>query len=250
MIEEKKYTLITGASSGIGRQIAIRLSEKYNIIINGRNSERLLETKSKCSISNDLLIWEYDLNKIDDLENSLAFFVRENEIEINKFVHSAGYMKMLPLKMVSTKEINTTFSVNVFAIAMIIKVLNSRKINKGSFKSSVLISSNISNFGAKAFSLYGASKAALDGLMRNLAIELAPKVRINSILPGAIQTEMTQSIFEDKELINRLKATYPLGLGDVNDIYEMVDFLLSDKAKWITGQQIVVDGGRTVDISG
>ena len=105
MIEEKKYTLVTGASSGIGRQIAIRLSEKYNVIINGRNSERLFETKSKCLSSNDVLIWEFDLSAIQEVESSLALFVTDNGIEINNFVHSAGYMKMLPLKMVSTKEL-------------------------------------------------------------------------------------------------------------------------------------------------
>jgi len=250
MINMEEYILITGASSGIGRQIAIRISEHSNVIINGRNSERLLETKSKCSNGKKVIIWEFDLNSTDDIEKSLSTFIKDNQIKINKFIHCAGYMKMLPLKMISIKEIYTTFSVNLFAAIMVLKVLNSKKWNKSALNSVVLISSNISGFGAKAFSLYGASKASLDGLMKNLAIELAPKVRINSVLPGAIKTEMTESIFENEVLLNRMKDTYPLGLGDVDDIYEMVDFLLSDKAKWITGQQFVVDGGRTVDLSG
>jgi len=157
---------------------------------------------------------------------------------------------MIPLKMISIENIQTTFTTNIFSAALIIKVLINRKFNNASLKSSVLISSNISNFGAKAFSIYGASKAGLDGLMRNLAVELAPKVRINSVLPGAVRTEMTDSIFDNQETVRRMEATYPLGLGDTNDIFEMVEFLLSEKARWITGQQFTVDGGRTINITG
>ena len=61
---------------------------------------------------------------------------------------------------------------------------------------------------------------------------------------------MTEAIFEDQETVERIKATYPLGFGESNDIFEMVDFLLSEKARWITGQQFVVDGGRTINITG
>ena len=86
--------------------------------------------------------------------------------------------------------------------------------------------------------------------MRSLAMELAPEVRINSVLPGGVRTRMTEHMYEDEELINRMAATYPLGLGDVNDIYHAVRFLLSDEARWITGQQITVDGGRTINVTG
>ena len=115
--------------------------------------------------------------------------------------------------------------------------------------SAVLISSNISNFGAKAHSAYGASKAAIDGLMRSLAIELAPNVRINSVLPGGIKTALTARIFEDKELIRKMELSYPLGLGCTNDIANAVEFLLSNRSRWITGQQITVDGGRTINLT-
>jgi NAD(P)-dependent dehydrogenase (short-subunit alcohol dehydrogenase family) len=99
-------------------------------------------------------------------------------------------------------------------------------------------------------SIYGSTKGALDSLMRCLAIELAPKVRVNSVLPGGVKTEMTASIYENKELIDRMEATYPLGFGYPEDIYEAVNFLLSDKSRWITGQQFTVDGGRTINITG
>ncbi len=250
MDEKKKFVLITGASSGIGRKIAIGLSATYNVVLNGRNFEKIIATKEKCSEINEQIIFIKDLCDINELEEQFSEFIRENNIEISHFVHCAGYMKMVPLKMTTVETINTTFTINIISAALILKILINRKLNNAALKSAVLISSNISNFGAKALSIYGASKAGLDGLMRSLAIELAPKIRINSILPGAVKTEMTESIFDNNETVQRMEATYPLGLGNTNDIYEMVEFLLSEKARWITGQQFTIDGGRTINISG
>jgi NAD(P)-dependent dehydrogenase (short-subunit alcohol dehydrogenase family) len=142
------------------------------------------------------------------------------------------------------------FNTNVISASLIVKTLISKKINISALNNVVFISSNISNMGAKAMSIYGSTKGALDSLMRCLAIELAPKVRVNSVLPGGVKTEMTASIYENKELIDRMEATYPLGFGYPEDIYEAVNFLLSDKSRWITGQQFTVDGGRTINITG
>ena len=86
--------------------------------------------------------------------------------------------------------------------------------------------------------------------MKSLAMELAPNIRVNSVLPGAVRTSLTEHIFEEEALINRMKETYPLDLGSTIDIYEAVKFLLSNESRWITGQQIYVDGGRTVNITG
>lgn len=250
MDEKHKYVLVTGASSGIGREISIGLSAIYNVVLGGRNQDKLLETKGKCSVANEQLIFPKDLRNINELEDELSMFIKEKNIEISLFVHCAGLMKMVPLKMITIEAINSTFSTNIISAILILKVLANRKFNNAALKSAVLISSNISNFGAKAFSIYGASKAGLDGLMRNLAVELAPKVRINSVLPGAVKTAMTESIFEDQETVKRMEATYPLGLGYANDIFEIVEFLLSERSRWITGQQFTVDGGRTINISG
>jgi NAD(P)-dependent dehydrogenase (short-subunit alcohol dehydrogenase family) len=103
--------------------------------------------------------------------------------------------------------------------------------------------------GAKGMSAYGASKGAIDTLMRCLAVELAPKVRLNSILPGAIPTEMTQAIFDNEKVRTRMAEMYPMGIGEALDICYMAEFLLSEKAKWITGQQFTVDGGRSINIT-
>ncbi len=238
----KNYILITGASSGVGRETAIRLSRKNNLVLNGRNQERLLETKSLCSSENEIVIWQRDLSNVDDLENDLPTMLKTNDLIIESFVHCAGILHMLPVRSVSKDILLETYSLHVFAPELITKVLSSRKYNQNALKSVVFISSNISERGASAFSVYGSSKSALDGLARNLAIELAPKVRVNSILPGGMPTRMTEDLSKND-------SNYPLGLGKPSYIAPMVEFLLSDDAQWITGQQITIDGGRTVDIT-
>jgi NAD(P)-dependent dehydrogenase (short-subunit alcohol dehydrogenase family) len=242
--------LITGASSGMGREMAIRFSEQYRMIVNGRNLERLQETISMCQNAEQQLIWQYDLSNIDGLEESLTSFLKAEGITVNYYVHSAGMMKNYPIKMVNVELLQQTFNTNVFSAELITKLLVNKKLNNNSLKSIVFISSNISGFGAKAHSVYGASKGAVDAMMKSLAMELAPNIRVNSVLPGAVKTMLTEHIFEDENLINRMKETYPLGLGTTSDIYEAVRFLLSEEARWITGQQITVDGGRTVNITG
>jgi len=248
--EKKSYLLVTGASSGIGREIAIQLSEQYSIVLHGRDKERLQQTLSACNPNHKHLIWEYDLTNIDSLEETFTQFLFENNCVISTFVHSAGYMKMIPFKMVTAKQFRLSFDIHLIAAALITKVLIKKKVNGDELKSIVFISSINSKFGVKAFSPYAASKAAVDGLMRSLAIELAPAVRVNSVLPGSIRTAMTEHLYEDTTLIERMDATYPLGSGNVKDICGAVKFLLSEDARWITGQQLIVDGGRTINISG
>jgi NAD(P)-dependent dehydrogenase (short-subunit alcohol dehydrogenase family) len=85
--------------------------------------------------------------------------------------------------------------------------------------------------------------------MRSISVELAPRVRANSILLGAIRTPMTQSVFADTSLTEKLEASYPLGTGRPEDVLNLAAFLISEKAGWITGQEFVLDGGRTVNIS-
>ncbi len=242
-----EYILVTGASSGVGRELAVYLSKTYSLILNGRNEERLIETKNMCE--GDSIVWLYDLENIQNLEVELSTFIKKNEISISYYVHCAGLMKMVPIRAVNVETLSSTYGVNVFAPALITKTLTSRKINARNLKSIVFISSNISDRGAAAFSAYGSSKAALNGLMRNLAIELAPSVRVNSVLPGGMITEMTKDIFDDEEKRTEFERSYPLGIGTPKDIAPAVKFLLSDDARWITGQQLTVDGGRTIDIT-
>jgi NAD(P)-dependent dehydrogenase (short-subunit alcohol dehydrogenase family) len=249
-MSKKQYILVTGATSGIGSFIAKSLSKSHNVIFHGRDIDKINREISESHNSPDQLSFLADLQKFEELEAFLGQFIVDRNIEVVAFVHCAGHMTMLPAKMTSVAAINKTFSVNLFSASVIVKVLLQRKINSAALKNVIFISSNISNFGAKAFSLYSASKAGVDGLMRSLAVELAPYVRVNSVLPGAINTPMTKTIFQNEEKARAIISSYPLGEGFPLDISNMVEFLLSENSRWITGQQFTVDGGRTIDISG
>lgn len=243
----KEYLLITGATSSVGKAIIKELSSDYNLILVGRSKEKL-ETIRPCD-DNKVIYWEQDLKQIESLEHNLAELLSRNHITVQKFVHCAGDLKMVSCKMLRPDMFMDSFAVNVFSAAMIIKALTSRRLNQKSLNSVVLISSNISNRGAKAFSIYGSSKAALDGLMRNLAVELAPNVRINSILPGGMKTKMTEKIFADSDIRTGMENYYPMGIGTPADLAPLAKLLLSEKCRWITGQQFVIDGGRTINIT-
>lgn len=246
----REWVLVTGASSGIGRSVAIELSQRYNLILNGRDVARLEETKTVCCADAELCLCPLDLGNVDALSDAFVAFIRDNGLRIASFVHCAGVSRLLPVRGTKLCDLQDMFNTNVFAPFLIVQTLASRRINGDTLKSIVFISSNISNRGSKAFAAYGASKSGLDGLMRCLAVELAPNVRVNSVLPGAVRTRMTESIFANDEVVARMKSQYPLGLGQACNIADAVSFLLSDKASWITGQQLTVDGGATINITG
>lgn len=245
----RPVVLLTGASAEIGEEIAIRLSKSNDVILTGRNNEKLSKTQAKLAPGCTSYIISWDLNNLEHLEATLIQFLKGNPVKINKFVHCAGVLKMVPIKIVSAKILIESFTTNIFSAALLVRLLVDRNLNNSKLDAAVFISSNISNRGAKAMSVYGATKSALDGLMRSLAVELAPKVRVNSILPGAILSKMTQEIFSDEEKVARMINQYPLGLGHPADIASAVEFILSDDAKWITGEQLTIDGGRSINVS-
>lgn len=245
----KSYTLVTGASSGIGREIAIYLSKRHALILNGRNIEELKETALRCKGEKDIILWLYDLSEYKKMEKEFSEWIKEQKVMIDSFVYCAGAMQMSPVRGINAEMLESVYAVNVFTPQLLMKVLVSKKYNSRGLKSAVFISSNISNRGAAAFSIYGASKSALDGLMRNLSVELAPNTRVNSILPGGMVTNMTKDVFEDAGIKEEFERNSPLGIGIPSDIAPAVEFLLSEDARWITGQQITIDGGRTIDIT-
>jgi NAD(P)-dependent dehydrogenase (short-subunit alcohol dehydrogenase family) len=243
------YILLTGASSGIGREMAIQMSREHRLILNGRDAVRLDETRQACSAPESHVIWQYDLSAVDELASSLTELLAEGKVRISAFVHCAAVLKILPLKSLSLEQVRETFNTNFFSAMELTTVLMKKKVNDRQLRSIVFISSIASKFGARGFSAYSASKGALDALMKSLAVELAPEVRVNSVLPGGVRTPMTNRIYEDTEMAARLKLDYPLGIGHATDIVNAVEFLISEKSRWITGQQIVVDGGRTANIT-
>jgi NAD(P)-dependent dehydrogenase (short-subunit alcohol dehydrogenase family) len=249
MTSRKLYTLITGSSSGIGRAIAILLSAQRNLIIHGRDLERLESTRNQCQDPVRHLIWQFDLKNIEQLADSVTALLSENEACVDCCIHCAGMVTILPMRTINHKTVQDILNVNVLSAIEIISTLLKKKVNDQQLRSIIFISSIWSNFGARGYSLYCTSKGALDSLMRALAVELAPDIRVNSVLPGAVKTAMAEQGFSDPVIVENLKHDYLLGPGEANDIAYAVEFLISEKARWITGQQIIVDGGRTINMS-
>lgn len=243
------YLLLTGASSGIGREMAISLSPSWRLILGGRDGERLEETRAACQNSERHLCWPYDLAEPEELAGSLPTFLRERGAAVAAFVHSAALLKVLPLRSISLAHAQAVMNTNTLAPMEITRLLMRKDVNGKVLRNIVFISTIASQFGAKGFSAYCASKAGLDGLMRALAVELGPEVRVNSVLPGGVRTPMTEAMYADPAIAERLTRDYPLGVGLPSDIGDAVAFLLSDQARWITGHQLVVDGGRSANIS-
>jgi NAD(P)-dependent dehydrogenase (short-subunit alcohol dehydrogenase family) len=244
---EGKTILITGASSGIGRQCAIDASKiGANVIIVGRNQERLDRTRDMMKDGNHI-IFALDITEYSRLEG-IVNQATERLGKISGFIHSAGIEKTLPFKDMSPAEYETIFAINVIAGLEIARIVSKKKYlseDRGSF---IFVSSIMGIIGQRATVGYCCSKGALIPATKSLALELAPrKVRVNAVLPGVLMTEMTERFFskmneEAKEAVIRM---HPLGLGKPEDVSNVCMFLLSDLSKWITGTSITVDGGYT-----
>ena len=238
------YTIITGATSGIGLDLSKRLAKERNVILVGRNQEKLDFAISQVGDKHHVLGFACDLDSDRKaIATQLSEFILTNSIQIDSFVHCAGTSKVMAIRQSDAESVDTIFNVNILSAIEFIKLLL-KKENKGALRNILLISSLASVRGEKGNSIYAASKGALNSLAVTLAKELAPKVRVNSISPGTVETPMTQDFIATEAGDKHLKD-YPLGVGHCEDITNLACFLLSDSSRWITGQNIIIDGGRS-----
>jgi len=241
-----KNIIITGASSGIGRQCAITFSQLgANVILIARNEERLKETYNKLDKGNHLIISQ-DITQYAKLEEIVNTAV-DKIGKISGFVHSAGIEMTLPLRNMQPSYYKEIFSVNVIAGFELAKIISKKKYVNKEGASFIFISSVFGAVSQPAIVAYSSSKGALISGVKSIALELASKkIRVNCISPGQIEsTRMTESIFgklSKEEKVKRIEI-YPLGLGKPEDIANAGSFLLSDAARWITGTNLIVDGG-------
>lgn len=238
-----KTILITGASSGIGRQIAITVSEMgAAVIITGRNSERLSQTQSM--MPSGAVCITADLTNETDIRSLV------NELpKINGAVFCAGVVEYIPVKFINAEKLNTVFSVNFNSQVLLTQhLIKNKKLEQSA--SLVYISSISSLIGVPATALYAASKAALNSFVKVMAAELAgQKIRANVICPGLVTTALLTNAAEanlSAETFSAAAKDYPLGLGEPEDVAGPAAFLLSDASKWITGTSLVADGGFTL----
>ncbi len=237
--------VITGASSGIGRQVAIEASKQgANIVLIARNKEKLEETRSAMDVGNHL-ICPFDVTDFDSIE-ALIGDITGKLGTISGYVHSAGIELTMPFRNMKPANYTDLFRVNVISAFEFARIISKKKYCNPHGASFVFISSVMGKLGREGKVGYSASKAALISSVKSMALELSSrKIRCNAILPGIVQTEMVKKMFETlpEESVTNIIRQHPMGIGQPEDVANMALFLLSDKAKWITGSEITVDGG-------
>jgi NAD(P)-dependent dehydrogenase (short-subunit alcohol dehydrogenase family) len=240
---ENKTILVTGASSGIGRAIAIECAKMgAKVVVTGRNETRLQETHSLLEGDQpDYIVADLSVNEdVVDLGTKLS--------TLDGIVHCAGFTIPKPFNFLNREDVNSVMDVNFIAPIFLTQfLLKNKKINK---KSSIVFISSISGVYVSyiAGSLYSASKGAINGIVKGLALELAAKgIRVNSVNPGMIETNILESGVISNDQLNEDKKKYPLKrYGKPEEVAYAVIYLLSDASSWTTGSNLLIDGGYTL----
>ena len=239
---EGKTILITGASSGIGKATAIECSKMgANLIITGRNEDRLIETFNNLNEGCHKMIVA-DITNEDD-SNTI---VKKIPL-LDGVVHCAGVSGHFLFLFLKKNDVEKMFNINYFSTLYLMQsIIKSKKIKNNSSivfitSTSGIVSSYIGG------SLYSSTKGALNGLIKGLALELATKkIRVNSVMPSMINTPIMDNSPLSKEDFDNDKELYPLKrYGTPEEVAYAVIYLLSDAAMWITGTNLLMDGGRS-----
>ena len=238
--------LLTGATSGIGFETLKQLvANRHTVYAIGRDFSKidffLQDHQSQ------VFCYNFDLSDVDSITELFSQFDLGDE-KFDGLVHCAGIEETLPLSLYSPSKIKNIFDINVFSGIELIRHFTKKKFsNDGA--SVVYLSSVMGNLGQPGKVGYCATKAAVLGIVRASALEFAKrKIRINSVLPGIVNTSMTQKLFSqiNQSQVDEIKNMHPLGFGEVQDIVPTIMFLISTESRWITGQSITVDGGYSI----
>ena len=237
----KKKVLILGATSNLASSFIENSGNDCDFTIVARNANKMNDiygTKYQsyeCNLSNDYEVTE------------LFKELRRSKIKFSSVLCAAGAHEIMPLRLYSANRFRQKVDENFFSVVNVLMNI-SAVLEQGA--SIVLISSAVTIRGAATVSAYASAKAAVEALTRSAALEFASKkVRVNAIAPGVFKSQMSEHFLgsmtaEQSESVIR---SHPLGLGDTTQVSNVVEFLLSDKASWITGQTIVVDGGYSIN---
>lgn len=238
-----KTILVTGASSGIGKAAAIECSKLgARVIVTARNEERLSQTLSELEGEGHQMI-------LCDLSNEEAIDKMVVDLpEIQGLVNNAGFTKLLPVQFINSDDINRIIQVNTVAPMILLqKLLKKKKLKKGA---SVVFTSSMAGIGTSTVgnSIYTASKGAISAFIRCVALELAPKsIRVNAVCPAMVDTSILESGTVTTEQMEEDMKNYPLGrYGKPLDIAWAMIYLLSDASSWVTGDNLIIDGGLTL----
>lgn len=240
---ENKTILVTGASSGIGKAIAIECAKMgAQVVITGRNDQRLQETYGQLE-SAQLAYIVADLTKKEDIETLV------NQIDsLNGLVNCAGLTIPKPFKFLQEEDIQEVMTVNFNAPLLLTQLLiKKKKLQKAS---SIVFISSISGTKVSYIgnSIYSASKGAINGICKGLALELASQqIRVNTVIPGMVETNIVSGGEVTQEQLEADKQKYPLKrYGKPEEVAYAVVYLLSDASSWVTGSNLLIDGGYTL----
>lgn len=244
--DKEKKILIAGASKGIGFATAKMLLEKgYKVIAAARNEAAM---KEKFNGYDGVDIYACDFSDIDAIQK-VSEQVNQESGPISGLVYTAGAQLTIPISMNKPDKVKELFTLNTFALIELIRCFSKKKMISENGASFVLISSLSAHEGATGKSLYAATKGALEGFLPTAALELAQrKIRLNAIVPGIIETDMSKEFLDmmTKEQRASVDKSYPLGLGKPEDAASLIVWLLSDESRWATGQSYVIDGGHMI----
>lgn len=235
---QDKTVLVTGASSGLGRHIAIVLARRgARLVITGRDADRLQETFAQLQGDGHIQVVA-DLTSGQDREK-----LAQAAPSFNGVVHCAGLQKHCPIRQLTEQMMTEMYSVNFLAPVMLTqRLLQSNAIaQQGSI---IFMLSTAAHIGTRGLGPYSAMKSGLTGIIKCLALEQAKrKIRVNGISPSAIETPMWKV---HEHLLEEQKARHPLGLGRPDDVVNGVVYMLSDASRWVTGTSLVMDGGAVI----
>jgi NAD(P)-dependent dehydrogenase (short-subunit alcohol dehydrogenase family) len=236
--------LLTGATSGIGLEALKRfLDDKNKVFAVARDFSKISNLLA-LHLDNIVPI-TFDLKETENIEkifNNLA------DEKFDALIHCAGIEETTPLTLYSPAKIKNIYEINVFAGIELLRHFTKKKYsNDGA--SAVFVSSVMGVLGQPGKIGYCSTKSAILGMVKASALEFAKrKIRVNAVLPGVINTPMTQNLFNQisAENIEEIKSMHPLGIGEVSDVVPTIEFLISAKSRWITGQNFIIDGGYSI----
>lgn len=240
---ENKTILVTGASSGIGKAIAIECSKMgAKVVVTGRNEQRLQETYGQLEGTHPAYIVA-DLSKKEDIET-----LAKQIDSLNGLVNCAGLTIPKPFKFLQEEDIQEVMTINFNAPLLLTQLLvKKKKLQKAA---SIVFISSISGIKVSYIgnSIYSASKGAINGFCKGLALELAPQqIRVNTVIPGMVETNIVSGGEVTQEQMEADKQKYPLKrYGKPEEVAYAVVYLLSEASSWVTGSNLLIDGGYTL----